>query len=188
VSRRGHREIKGFWWVPDHPETRWFGTLTLEPDQRPKLELIIERQGWTHPTPPPPGLVIYGADEHGKPITLLFVGKPSEHFTGTMLRRTCLAGYALLGVHLAATDRFTAQSIRFQTHHSHPVVANRTLNNQLEFRQLCRNRSVSDFGFRSVFRRIFFSIVLAKLPACILARPCWLNSPNGFIPNNSAAV
>jgi hypothetical protein len=26
------RDIKSFWWAPDHAEVRWFGVLTLEPD------------------------------------------------------------------------------------------------------------------------------------------------------------
>jgi hypothetical protein len=36
------REIKGFWWSPAQPESRWFGTLTLGPDRRPTLEAFTE--------------------------------------------------------------------------------------------------------------------------------------------------
>ena len=115
-SMSGNREIKGFWWVPEHSESRWFGTLTLEPDQSPKLELIIERQGWTDPIPPQPGRVIHGVNEHGKPVTLLFLGKPSEQLNGVILRRTFLAGHALIGTHLPTADCFAAQSIWFKTH------------------------------------------------------------------------
>jgi hypothetical protein len=63
------REIKGFWWSPAQPESRWFGTLTLGPDRRPTLE------AFTEPTEPfrearLPGGVVHGNDEHGKAATL----------------------------------------------------------------------------------------------------------------------
>ena len=39
---KAKRQIKSFWWTPEHPETKWFGTLTLEPDETPELELFVE--------------------------------------------------------------------------------------------------------------------------------------------------
>jgi hypothetical protein len=36
------RQIKGFWWFPEQPETPWFGTLTLASEHGPKLEVFHE--------------------------------------------------------------------------------------------------------------------------------------------------
>ena len=38
------RDIKSFSWAPDHADFRWFGVLTLEPDETPNLELVVERR------------------------------------------------------------------------------------------------------------------------------------------------
>jgi hypothetical protein len=85
------REIRGFWWSPEHPETRWFGTLALGPDEGPTVEVFME------PTEPLkevrlPGGVVHGNDEHGKPVTLLFVMPPMSQWTGGMTRQSFHAG------------------------------------------------------------------------------------------------
>ena len=110
------REIKSFWWAPGHPDVRWFGALTLEPDETPSLELVVERRDPVidrRPVDP----VIHGKDEHGKPITLLFVGSSGETISGAVLKRTFSAGYALLGIALPAANGFLANSLRFQVQH-----------------------------------------------------------------------
>ena len=110
------REIKSFWWTPDNADVRWFGVLTLERKETPSLELIIER-GDMFTDRRPLGQVIHGKDEHGKPITLLFVGSCGESMSGALLKRTFSAGYALLGIALPCANSFVAHSLRFQVQH-----------------------------------------------------------------------
>ena len=110
------REIKSFWWAPDHEDDRWFGTLTLEPGETPHLELIVERLGPVTDRRPL-GSVIHGKDEHGKPITLLFAGSSGESISGAVMKRTCIAGYAMLGIALPCANSFVAHSLRFQVQH-----------------------------------------------------------------------
>lgn len=110
------RQIKSFWWAQERPETRWFGTLTLGLHQTPELELIVERQNPAEDFQPL-GSVIHGKDEHGAPITLLFVGSSADSTTGAILKRTFHAGYVLMGIALDAADSFIANSLRFQLQH-----------------------------------------------------------------------
>jgi hypothetical protein len=90
------RQIQSFWWIPDQPEKRWFGTLTLGPDQWPELELVIERQSPTDGRFPL-GRVIHGKDEHGHPITLLHAGSGGSTVSGAVIKQRVHAGFALLG-------------------------------------------------------------------------------------------
>jgi len=39
-----------------------------------------------------------GTDEHGSPITLLFVGSCGDMISGALVKRTAESGYALLGI------------------------------------------------------------------------------------------
>ena len=110
------REIKSFWWAPGNPEARWFGTLTLEIERTPKLELIVERRNPADDIRPV-GRVIHGMDEHGTPITLLFVGSSGSSISGAVLTRTFSAGYAFIGIALPDVDSFVAHTLRFQTQH-----------------------------------------------------------------------
>jgi hypothetical protein len=110
------RSIKSFWWSPDHPEIRWFGTLTLELDKTPSLELFIERTAQSQPLPTF-GTVIHGKDEHGKPITLLFTGSDGNTISGAVIRLTIIAGYALIGIRLPNAESFIAHSLCFQLQH-----------------------------------------------------------------------
>jgi hypothetical protein len=110
------RQIKSFWWATDQPVTRWFGTLTLELDQTPELELIVERNSPAD-NARPLGRVIHGKDEHGVPITLLFVSSSGDSITGAVLKRTLHAGYALVGIALPDADSFAVNSLRFQVQH-----------------------------------------------------------------------
>lgn len=107
------REIKSFWWSPSCPEERWFGTLTLELNHTPRLEIFVERRS------PMDGVkqlgrVIHGMDEHGNPITLLFVGLAGESTSGAVIKRNFDAGYALIGISLPDAASFVANSLRFQ--------------------------------------------------------------------------
>ena len=110
------RQIKSFWWFPDHPETRWFGILSLELGLTPELELFIERLSSTDEVRPL-GSVIHGKDEHGKPITLLFVSSSGESISGAVRKWTFQAGYALFGVALPDADSFVAKSLSFNVQH-----------------------------------------------------------------------
>ncbi len=111
------REIKSFWWSPNHPERKWFGTLTYGPEQSPELELIIERQNPVDDRTLPLGNVIHGKDEHGKPITLLFAGSSGDHVSGAVLKRRFDAGYALIGIDVPNAESFLANTLRFQLQH-----------------------------------------------------------------------
>src|SRR5439155_23102386 len=93
------REIKSFWWTPDHPETRWFGVLTLDAGCGPTLEGFVE-QSEPFEGVPPLGRVIHGKDEHGKPITVLFVGSAGQTSGGAVLKLTLHSCYALMGIAL----------------------------------------------------------------------------------------
>jgi hypothetical protein len=110
------RTIKSFWWSPEKPETRCFGILTLELDETPSLELFLERANPAS-TLPPAGNVIHGMDEHGHPITLLFAGSARQTISGAVAKRTCSAGYALIGISLPNAESFVAHSLRFQLQH-----------------------------------------------------------------------
>lgn len=110
------REIKSFWWSPAHPDKKWFGTLTLGPDESPELELISERQNPADRAVMM-GSVIHGRDEHGKPITLLFAGSSGDHFSNAVVKRKFSAGYAMIGIELSDADSFVANSLRFQIQH-----------------------------------------------------------------------
>lgn len=112
------REIKSFWWSPDHPEARWFGTLTLERGEGPQLELIVER-GSSDLDKHPLGPVIHGKDEHGKPITLFFAGSSGDTTSGAVMTRRLSAGYALLGVALPNVESFVVNELRVQVQHLH---------------------------------------------------------------------
>jgi hypothetical protein len=110
------REIKSFWWSPSQPETRWFGTLTLETNKTPKLELFVERRSPMDGRQSM-GHLIHGMDEHGKPITLLFVSSLGESFSGAVVKRTFDAGYVLIGIAVSDVESFVINSIRFQVQH-----------------------------------------------------------------------
>jgi uncharacterized protein YqgV (UPF0045/DUF77 family) len=110
------REIKSFWWAPENPETRWFGTLTLETEHSPQLELVVERRNLADDIRPL-GRVIHGIDEHGKPITLLFSAPSGHSISGAILTRRIVAGYALLGIALPDAASFVANKLRFQIQH-----------------------------------------------------------------------
>lgn len=110
------REIKSFWWSPDRPEIRWFGTLVLEREQSPTLEFYVERRS------PVDGMqsigrVIHGMNEHGNPVTLLFAGSFGHNISGAVVKRRFEAGYALIGIHIHSTEDFAVNSIRFQVQH-----------------------------------------------------------------------
>jgi hypothetical protein len=110
------REIKGFWWSPSNPETRWFGVLTFEKGDGPTLEICTERRSLLEDIRPL-GRVIHGQDEHCKPVTLLFVGSSGDAISGALVTRTFDAGYALLGIALPDAANFVAHTLRFQTQH-----------------------------------------------------------------------
>ena len=71
------REIKSFWWTPNRPETRWFGTLTLARGAMPHLELVAEGTD-LFDDHMPLGRVLHGEDEDGKSITLVFASGPRK--------------------------------------------------------------------------------------------------------------
>jgi hypothetical protein len=110
------REIKGFWWAPEHPETRWLGTLAVGPDQSPTLEVFTEPTEFFKEVTLPGG-VIHGNDESGKPVTLLFVSPPMSSWSSGMTRRSFHAGYALLGIAVPDADSFVAHELRLKLQH-----------------------------------------------------------------------
>ena len=110
------RQIKGFWWFPEQPETRWFGTLTLASEHGPKLEVFHEGGELFSQERAPSG-VIHGRDERGTPITLLFVMPPMSSFSGAMTAMTFHAGYALLGIAVPDVESFAVHELRLKVQH-----------------------------------------------------------------------
>jgi hypothetical protein len=110
------REIKGFWWFPEQPETRWFGTLTLAPEDGPKLEVFVEGGELFAKVRAPSG-VIHGMDERGNSVTLLFVMPPMSSFSGALMQMNFHAGYALLGIAVPDAASFIAHELRLEMQH-----------------------------------------------------------------------
>jgi hypothetical protein len=110
------REIKGFWWFPEQPETRWFGTLTLASEDGPKLEVFVEGGELFGKVRAPSG-VIHGKDERGISITLLFVMPPMSSFSGALMKMNFHAGYALLGIAVTDAASFIAHELRLEVQH-----------------------------------------------------------------------
>ena len=63
------------------------------------------------------GRVVHGMDQHGKPITLLFVGSCGQSISGAVVKRRFNAGYVLIGIHISSTEDFVINSMRFQVQH-----------------------------------------------------------------------
>jgi hypothetical protein len=110
------REIRGFWWFPDTPNERWFGTLMLEPGEGPLLTVMIPQAAWT--------LfnwqlrsAIYGHDEHGKPVTILYPGPPSTSGSSALAQQRFHAGVAILGLELPDSNAFNVNSFTFRLQH-----------------------------------------------------------------------
>jgi hypothetical protein len=111
----GRREIMGLWWTPGDPGNKWVGTLTLDYDKSPKLDLTVA-QGFGFKVPQL-GDFFHGCDGHGKPITLLY---PGEHRTSHSAALTLLnysAGFAILGIELPSRDEFLVNSLAIQMQH-----------------------------------------------------------------------
>lgn len=109
---RTKREIKSFWWTPEHWKRRWFGTLTLEPGHSPRLELIGEGHALGEDSQCPP-TVIHGIDEYDRPVTLLSVDEVGRTRSGKVVRQTFIAGCAFVGTELSKVQDFKAHSLRF---------------------------------------------------------------------------
>jgi hypothetical protein len=110
------REIVGQWWLPSVPDEKWVGTLTLEPNKAPALSVTIPKgfQFMEWKAPPP---VIQGHNEHGGSITLLFPSWPQASAGMAMTQVKFSAGYAVLGLHLAASSEFRLNGLTLQAHH-----------------------------------------------------------------------
>ncbi len=107
------REIKSFWWAPNRPETRWFGTLTLARGAMPHLELVVERTNLFDDRMPL-GRVLHGKDEHGKPITLLFASESGSTISNAVVKRDFCTGYAVLGMALSRPEEFVVNELCLQ--------------------------------------------------------------------------
>lgn len=112
------RKIKGFWWTPDKPAHRLFGILTLKTDDGAHLETFDEG-GFSAEAFDPVNKVIHGQDEHGKPVTLLFVGRPCPTISGRMMRRSFHAGYVIFGLALPDVNSFVAHELQLWIQHLH---------------------------------------------------------------------
>lgn len=109
------REIPGLWWFPDKADEQWVGTLTLAPDESPHLQVTVKKPFSTkHETCPP---VIHGCDQHGKPITLLFVTQPQSTSSAVLSHLTYSAGYAILGLHVPDATSFSVDSLIIKSQH-----------------------------------------------------------------------
>jgi hypothetical protein len=108
------KTIKGFWWRPGEPDTRWFGILEQSGSD-------IELTCYSDTSPIPlvdgkPGAAVHGRDEKGRPVTLLAIGKPGSSQSGGMDSVRLDVGYVLLGVHVTDRESFKvkAADVRMQ--------------------------------------------------------------------------
>jgi len=110
------RKIRGQWWASDKPDDKWIGTLTLEPAKSPRLKVSVARNcfGMLEMKAPP---VIHGHDDQGKPVTLLFPSWPRTHGGLAMTQMEFGAGYAVLGLELAAPADFLVNTLTFRLQH-----------------------------------------------------------------------
>jgi hypothetical protein len=112
------REITGMWWFSPNSEERWTGTLTLEPCETPRLEIIVPKGFWNSKERFIPQ-VIHGHDENGAPITLLFPGPRQGTSSMAISRPTFCSGYAIQGIAINSADEFQAHSLTVSLHHLH---------------------------------------------------------------------
>jgi hypothetical protein len=110
------RKIPGQWWSPDKPDDKWIGTLTLAPAKSPRLKVSVPKSCFSLlETKAPP--VIHGHDDQGKPVTLFFPSWPRTHGGLAMTQMEFGAGYAVLGLELAAPADFLVNTLTFRLQH-----------------------------------------------------------------------
>lgn len=109
------RTIPGLWWLPTAPADKWVGTLTLAPDESPTLRTTVPR-GFEFHTDTWPG-VLHGCDQHGRPITLLWVGRPGAQTSAVLSHHTWSAGEAVLGIALPGPEAFSVNELYLSLHH-----------------------------------------------------------------------
>jgi hypothetical protein len=109
------RDIAGLWWFPANPEERWVGTLTLSPEKTPRLHLTVPKGfGFQTPTVLP---ALHGCDQHGKPITLLHIGRSRCSTSAALSSLDYTAGYAVLGIEFPDAASFQVHSLMFGMQH-----------------------------------------------------------------------
>lgn len=109
------RKILGLWWLPSAPADKWIGTLTLAPDESPELRTTVQK-GFELHTETSPG-VLHGCDQHGRPITLLYVGQPGAETAAVLSQHTWTAGCALLGIELPGPQAFCVNALYVSLQH-----------------------------------------------------------------------
>jgi hypothetical protein len=117
-------KITGLWWLPDSPNERWTGTLTVGPDISPRLKLVVPKRFSTiesflaverKPTPK----VIHGHDTAGVPITILFPGMPMGSSGMAISQPVYSGGYVVHGIELNDPDQFLVNSLVVKMQHLH---------------------------------------------------------------------
>jgi ApeA N-terminal domain 1 len=111
-------KIIGLWWLPDSPNERWTGTLTVGPDISPKLKLVVPKGFLTVETKPAPK-VIHGHDTGGMPITILFPGMPMGSSGMAISQPVYSGGYVIHGIELNDPDQFLVNSLVVKMQHLH---------------------------------------------------------------------
>lgn len=104
------------WWLPSDPEDRWAGSLELGPAKGPRLTVTVQKAYHSllaGDLPP----ALYGHDEHGKPITLLFPGRPQSQGAAAITKFNLGCGYVVLGIHVPNRDAFNVNSLTLQLQH-----------------------------------------------------------------------
>jgi|ERR1700736_366611 len=96
------REIQGIWWFPDNPAKRWIARLSLRKAESPRLDFIVPNDEKFEARPYPS--VLFGEDEHGKPVSLLRLGRVNLSSTLRICEVSYEAGHAFLGLHIRDID------------------------------------------------------------------------------------
>jgi ApeA N-terminal domain 1 len=95
------REIRGTWWFPNNPSKRWVGHLSLVNEKSPRLNFVVPNDAGFEAPPYP--ATLFGEDEHGKPVSLLRLGRVNLNSTFRICEASYEAGHAVLGVHVLNT-------------------------------------------------------------------------------------
>jgi len=112
------RDIAGLWWLPTNPDERWTGTLTLEQDKSPKLNVAVQKSAFeTIGQKLSAPSVIHGCDQNGKPISLLTPSWPRTSGGMALSQIVYSADYAILNLEVAHQDDLKVNEFTLRLQH-----------------------------------------------------------------------
>jgi ApeA N-terminal domain 1 len=109
------RNIPGIWWLPDNPDERLVGTLTLKPGEGPEVSFVVPTNTRLSSVRFPE--LLHGCNKHGKPITLMKLGQSHGSFASALTELKYSAGYAILGIEIRSKEELLVGSIETTMQH-----------------------------------------------------------------------